>query len=206
MAFFEECDDILNNVIGEKILRNQNLCKLLYYYSDTQTFDYNPLAQPKIEDTSKLLMEHIFPLPKLPDLETEQKGYLTVVLSGGDKHSDDINTGYRRIYLIFDIICHLKQWIIQDSYRVYKIAEELDKMFNYQQTDLPILGKPTYVGFKQRDYSSYFYGLQLIYGFVVNSNIECNPLPQNLNINETAPTPIPSFLPKTIGRNHNGTV
>ena len=179
-------------------MRNQNLCKLLYYYSETQTFDYNPINQPDIDDTSVLLMKHIYPLPKLPNLETEQKGFLTVVLSGGDKNFNDVNTGYRRIYLIFDIICHLNQWIIQDSYRVYKIAEEIDKMFNYQQTDLPILGRPTYIGFKQRDYSNYFYGIQLIYGFLVNSNIECIPTPQNLNILEQNNKY--SFLPKNIGR------
>ena len=172
---------------------------MLYYYSDIETFNYNPLSQPNIEDTSILLMEHVFPLPKMPDLETEQKGYLTVVLSGGDNHADDSNSGYRRVNLIFDIICHLKQWIIQDSYRVYKIAEELDKMFNYQQTDLPILGRPSYVGFKQRDYSNYFYGLQLIYGFIINSNIECNPLPQNLNINENIIYP-PPFISKVLNR------
>lgn len=184
MAFFEECDDILNNVIGEKILRNQNLCKLLYYYSDTNNFNFNPLNEPNIEDTSKLLMNYIYPLPKSPNLETEQKGFLTVVLSGADDNYFNSNTGYRKLYLIFDIIVHLNQWIIEDSYRVYKIAEELDKMFNYQQTDLPILGRPSYVNFKQRDYSNYFYGLQLIYGFTVNSNIVCDPIPQNLNIKE----------------------
>ena len=184
MAFFSECDNILNNVIGERILRNQNLCKLLYYYSPVDTYNFDPLAQPDIDDTSILLMNHVFPMPKLPDLETEQKGYLTVTLSGGDRYSTDENTGFRRINLVFDIIVHLKSWLIKDSYRVYRIAEEIDKMFNYQTTDLPIIGRPTYYGFKCRDYNNYFYGLQLIYQFSVNSNIECVPLPQNLDINK----------------------
>lgn len=185
MAYFEECDAILNNIIGEKILRNQNICKLLYYYPECTDYSYDPLSQPDIKDTSVLLMEHVFPMPKLPDLETEQKGYMTVTISGGDKYSYDSNDGYRRINIIFDIIVHLKSWMIKDSYRVYKIAEEIDKMLNYQQTDLPIVNRPIYYGFKSRDYSNYFYGLQLIYQFVVNSNIECAPTPQNLNIKKT---------------------
>lgn len=185
MAYFEECDAILNNIIGEKILRNQNICKLLYYYPECTDYSYDPLSQPDIKDTSVLLMEHVFPMPKLPDLETEQKGYMTVTISGGDKYGYDSNDGYRRINIIFDIIVHLKSWMIKDSYRVYKIAEEIDKMLNYQQTDLPIVNRPIYYGFKSRDYSNYFYGLQLIYQFVVNSNIECAPTPQNLNIKKT---------------------
>ena len=185
MAYFEECDAILNNIIGEKILRNQNICKLLYYYPECTDYSYDPLSQPDIKDTSILLMEHVFPMPKLPDLETEQRGYMTVTISGGDKYGYDSNDGYRRINIIFDIIVHLKSWMIKDSYRVYKIAEEIDKMLNYQQTDLPIVNRPIYYGFKSRDYSNYFYGLQLIYQFVVNSNIECAPTPQNLNIKKT---------------------
>lgn len=185
MAYFEECDAILNNIIGEKILRNQNICKLLYYYPECTDYSYDPLSQPDIKDTSALLMEHVFPMPKLPDLETEQKGYMTVTISGGDKYSYDSNDGYRRINIIFDIIVHLKSWMIKDSYRVYKIAEEIDKMLNYQQTDLPIVNRPIYYGFKSRDYSNYFYGLQLVYQFVVNSNIECAPIPQNLNIKKS---------------------
>ena len=130
MAYFEECDAILNNIIGEKILRNQTICKLLYYYPECADYSYDPLSQPDIKDTSILLMEHVFPMPKLPDLETEQKGYMTVTISGGDKYSYDSNDGYRRINIIFDIIVHLKSWMIKDSYRVYKIAEEIDKMLN----------------------------------------------------------------------------
>lgn len=203
MAYFEECDAILNNIIGEKILRNQNICKLLYYYPECTDYSYDPLSQPDIKDTSVLLMEHVFPMPKLPDLETEQKGYMTVTISGGDKYSYDSNDGYRRINIIFDIIVHLKSWMIKDSYRVYKIAEEIDRMLNYQQTDLPIVNRPIYYGFKSRDYSNYFYGLQLVYQFVVNSNIECAPIPQNLNIKKKEDEDCecnPMFFSKVLNR------
>lgn len=223
MAFFKECDDILNSVIGEHILRNQKLCKLLYCYpdedefsyNDNASFNYNPLAEPDIKDTRKLLMNNIFPIPKSPDLTTEQTGFLTVVLSGGDRHYDDENDGYRRMYLIFDIVIHLKHWIIQDSFRAYKIAEELDKMFNNRTDNL--FGKINYIDFKQRDYSNHFYGLQLIYGFSVNSNIECNS--ESKIFKKTSPNECieckvldidekyrPSFLPKSLGINYHGNI
>ena len=186
MAFFEELSVMLHNAIGQKILNNQNICKTLYYYPECTTdgdynFNYDPLSQPDISDTRILLMDKIFPLPKMPDAETEQKGILTVTLNGGSMLTS--NTGYRNINIVFDIVFHLKAWIVKNNYRPFIIAEEIDKMFNYQLIDLPITNKPEYIGFACKDYNNYFYGLQIIYQVTVNSNIECNPSPQNININ-----------------------
>ena len=48
--------------------------------------------------------------------------------------------------------------------------------------------------------SNYFYGFQLMYELTINSNIVCNPEPQNLNMNRNEPdVPIPEFLPKNLG-------
>lgn len=173
MAFYRELDNIMNVVIGQLLLRNQNLCKLLYYYPECEdNFQYNPLAQPDIEDTSILLMEHIFPLPKNPDAETKKQAFVNVTLTGGDRMVE--NTGFRNLFLVFDIICHLDEWIIKDSYRVYKIAEEIDTMLNNQLiTDIPIVNRVQYRAMAQRDYSNYFYGIQLIYNLQVSSNVSC---------------------------------
>ena len=199
MAFYNELDDILNVVIGDMILKNQDLCKLLYYYPDSKTLRFDPLAQPDIQDTSVLLLDKIFPLPKSPDLETEQTGFMTILLTGG---APTENSGYRKVNLVFDIVCHLNTWIIRDSYRPYRIAEEIDKMFNNQQTKLPIENKPYAIPFRVRDYSNHFYGLQLCYELQLNSNLECNPLPQNLNINKEPEIPI--FASHILGHNYNG--
>ena len=172
MAFFNECDEILNSVIGENMLRNQNLCKLLYYYPDCDNkFQFDPIAQPDIRDTSILLMENIFPLPKNPDAETKKQAFVNVTLTGGDRMYE--NTGFRNLFLVFDIICHLDEWIIKDSYRVYRIAEEIDSMINNVKTDWPIYNRPQYRSMEQRDYSNYFYGIQLIYNLQINSNVVC---------------------------------
>jgi hypothetical protein len=176
MAYYRELDDILNIVIGKYILKNQRLCKLLYYYPEEDVFNYNPLTQPNIPDTSVLLLKHIFPMPKSPDIETEQKCFLTVVLTGSNEIST--NQGFKKANLVFDIVCHLDAWMIKSSYRPYKIAEEIDIMFNNKLVDLPIETNPVSYNFKVRDYSSQFYGLQLVYEVTINSNVQCFTLPR----------------------------
>ena len=203
MAFYEELSPIVSNVIGEKFLRNQNLCKLLSCYPEVVDYTYDPYAQPNIEDTSKLYMKHIFPMPKMPDASLEKTGYITVVLSGG--YEPEINTGYRYVNLLVDIIFHLDVWNIKNGYRPYEVMHEIDSMLNNQLTDLPIINKPYLRGFQPRDYSNYFYGFQLMYELSINSNVTCDPTPQNLNINSEPDVSIQKsetkyrFLPKNLG-------
>lgn len=199
MAFYQELDDILNTVIGKYILNNQNVCKLLYYYPEENTLVYDPLKEKDIEDTSKLLLDYIYPMPKSPNIETQQKGFMTVVLTGDDYLST--NSGFRKVNLVFDIVFHLKSWIIKNSYRPYKVAEEIDKMFNNQNVDLPIEGRPISYPFVVKDYSSAYYGIQLIYGLSINSNIECFSLPKNISTinNQKDDSPKPVFLSKVLG-------
>jgi len=196
MAYFNELDKIINNVVAEKILRNQNICKLLYYYPTEKIYNYNPFSQPDIVNTSILLMEKVFPLPKMPDSNTDKSGYMTVTLTGGESSND--NQGFENVDLVFDLIFHLDTWFIKNGSRPYRIAEEIDRMFNNQQTDLPVNNRPIRVGFKQRDYSDYFYGLQIVYQLSVDSNIGCgiNPTTSNTSLNLDL---TPSFLPKNIG-------
>lgn len=202
MPYYEELNTIVQNVIGEKFLRNQNLCKLLSCYPTETTMDYDPYAQPDIVNTNSLFMKHIFPMPKLPEASLEKTGYLTVVLGGG--YEPEVNDGYRKINLLVDIIYHLDVWNIKGGYRPYKTMYEIDKMINNQLTDLPIENKPYLRGFQPRDYSNYFYGFQLMYELSVNSNIICNPEPQNLNINRNEPDiQIPNFLPKNLNLKRN---
>jgi len=172
MAFFTELNDIVIGVIGEYLLKNQRLCKLLYYYPTDKRPDYDPFKEPDIEDTTCLMFKHIFPVPKLPDTELNQKGYLTVTLTGGN--SVDTNRGFRCVNVQFDIIYHLYAWTIKGGFRPYYVASELDKMFNNQHLTIPITNASQYYGFRTKDYSSSYYGIQLIYELYVGSNIECN--------------------------------
>lgn len=197
MAFYEELSPIVNNIIGERILRNQNICKLLAYYpedgstsmDDFPNLDFSVYSQPDVEDPNKLFFKNVFPLPKIPEAETKQETFILVNLSGG--YDVDTNTGYRRINLLIDIISHLKCWHVKEGYRPYLIMSEIDKILNNQITDLPIENKPYSRGFQPRDYQNYFYGLQMVYELNVNSNAVCTPTPKNVNIEKKI-----SYLPR----------
>lgn len=196
MAYYEELNPIVMGIIGERFLRNQELCKLLHYYKEENEAVSDPLSKRFIQNTNLLFMKNIFPMPKSPDASTKKEAYVTVVLSGG--YEAEENTGFRRVNLLIDIICHLDTWIIKGGFRPYSIMHEIDKMINNQITDLPIVNKPYLRGFQPRDYSNYFYGFQVIYELCINSNIACNPKPQNLNIEENSTIKIPSYLPKNL--------
>lgn len=204
MAYYKELNEIMNLVIGQKMLRNQNLCKLLYYYPKEVELNYNPFVQPDIENpTNELYMKHIFPMPKSPDSQSEKVAQICVSLGGG--YEMDTNTGYRRVNLLVDIIVHLNVWNIEGGHRVYYIMHEIDKMLNDKLLDAPeIVNRPYLRGFQPRDYSHYFYGVQMIYELQVNSNVICDPRPQNLNIEENAEieeekiSSPPAWMPKNL--------
>lgn len=187
MAFYEELSPILYQVITERFLRNQNLCKLLYYYPDEcsdihNSFEYDPLEQPDIKNTNSLYMASIFPMPKIPKTIEEKKVFLCAYFNGG--YEPDSNLAFRNVVLNIDIICHLDVWNIKQRYRPYDIMHEVDVLLNNQLTDLPIENRPFLRGFQTRVYSEYFYGIQMLYNLKVNSNIDCPTLPTNLNINQ----------------------
>lgn len=170
MAFLSELDNIVT-IATNMLVQNPNICKLLSYYPDTVNFQFNPLAQPTIKKPSALLMDKIFPLPKVPDAETEQICFIDVNIAGGDPMRH--NTGFRRVELIFDVICHLDSWMIKGGFRPLKILAEIDAMFNNQKTSLPIENKPQILPFVPKNYSNKFYGYQIRYELQINSNIEC---------------------------------
>jgi len=173
MAYYSELSDIVNNIVGEKMLRNQNLCKLLICYDEDACEKKECESCPLLEDTTSLFMTHIYPLPKIIDTKTEQGAYVCVYLNGGNEI--DVNQGYRNVMVMIDIICHVNIWMYKGKYRVYEIMSEIDKMLNDKVTDLPVANRPNLVGFQTRVYAQEFYGVQLRYTLQVNSNVECNP-------------------------------
>lgn len=170
MAFLAEANNILNIAVN-MLLNNQNICKLLNYYSDTVNYKYNPLSQPNVKNPQSLLLKNIYPMPKVPDAETKQICFIDVNIAGGDAMRT--NTGFRRVELVFDVICHLDAWIIKGGYRPIKILNEIDQMFNNQKTDLPVENKPQVMPFVPKNYANKFYGYQIRYELIVNSNLEC---------------------------------
>ena len=170
MAYYAELETIVSNATS-MLMNNQNICKLVSYYPKEVDLKFNPLAQPVVENPSKLLMDKFYPIPKVPDAETEQICFIDINIAGGDlmRH----NTGFRRIELIFDVVCHLDSWCIKGGFRPLKILSEIDGMFNNQVTELPIVNKPQSLSLIPKNYSNKFYGYQLRYELQINSNIDC---------------------------------
>lgn len=186
MAYYSELSPILYQIISERFLRNQKLCKLLYYYPDCNvdlhnSYDYDPISQRDIENTNKLYMDCIFPMPKIPKTEQDKKVLLCAYFNGG--YEPDNNLSFRNVVLNIDIICHLDVWNIRSGYRPYEIMHQVDLLLNNKLTDLPIENRPFLRGFQTRVYSEYFYGVQMLYNLKVNSNLSCPNLPTNIDIN-----------------------
>jgi hypothetical protein len=123
LARFQELNNNLMAVLI-KLIESQDLCKLLYY---TQT---NPLDQPDISDTSTLLFDKIFPIPKIPDNQQTEGNLLTVIF---DDIRLDNNIGFKDSIVSFNIICHINQWRIDGSIRPYAIMNKIDEILNNQR-------------------------------------------------------------------------
>ena len=79
------------NKIIMTIIDNQNLCKLLYYNSNT------PLLEGDITNTHSLIMNNIYPFPIVPDIEEDAKNIITIILD--DFRSS--NSEYKTSKIVF---------------------------------------------------------------------------------------------------------
>jgi len=108
--------------ITNRMLNNQNLCKLLYYSTK------QPLSEVNISNTDILLDTHIRLYPKLPALDTKGS-IINVIFDGFETNQSNENTVIATIR--FDIICPVDEWIIDESsLRPFLIMSELSSMFN----------------------------------------------------------------------------
>jgi hypothetical protein len=72
------------------------------------------------------------------------------------------NPEFRDNIIEFDIICHIDQWNMKDfSLRPYKIAAELDSMFDGQR--LTGIGKLEFLGANQMILTDEYAGLCVMY-------------------------------------------
>jgi hypothetical protein len=109
-----DLNNYLNLVINE-LLKNQNLCKLLYY---TNT---EPLTKDDISDTKVLIKNNIINKPFLTKVTKDERSILVVyfdsISSNGTQHQNGIIT--------FDVLCHENLWDVKGGERPYCIFEEL---------------------------------------------------------------------------------
>ena len=143
------------NIIVDRIMKNDRLKKMLHYTSR------DCLDRPKLTDeqTAELFGKNIKIVPKLY-VDGSVLNYIIVSFDNFSKN--DTNPEFRDNIIEFDIICHFDQWHMKDfELRPYKIAAELDTMFNEQR--LTGIGKLEFLGANQMILTDEYAGLCVMY-------------------------------------------
>ena len=141
-------------IIIDEMMKNERLKRLLYYTTN------DALTKPNIsaKDSVELMGKNIKIIPKL----IVDKSVLQYIIISFDKFMETSNPEFRDNLVEFDIICHFDQWQLTDfALRPYKIAAEIDSMFNDKK--LSGLGKLDFVGASQIILNDEFGGICLLY-------------------------------------------
>ena len=143
------------NIIVDCIMKNERLKKMLYY-TTKDCLNKSNLTQ---EQTLSLFKKNIKIVPKI-EVDGEVLNYVMIVFDYF--FENETNPEFRDNVIEFDIICHFDQWDMKDfSLRPYKIAAELDSMFNHQR--LTGLGKLDFLSATQILLTDEYAGLCLKY-------------------------------------------
>jgi hypothetical protein len=112
-------------IIVNKIIKNDTICKLLYYDGP------NALLQPVLtpEQKSDLMGKNIRVVPVL-EKDDEIANLILIQFDNFIPNETDSAT-YIEFMISFDILCYSKNWVLDDyMLRPYKIMSELNTMFN----------------------------------------------------------------------------
>lgn len=142
------------DLIISGILKNERLKRLLFYTSK-DALNRKNLTE---DESLSLINKNIKIVPKL----TVDGSVLNYIIISFDNFTPSENPEFRDNIIEFDIICHFDQWQLQDfALRPYKIAGEIDSMFNGKH--LTGIGKLEFLGGNQIILTNEFAGLCLMY-------------------------------------------
>ena len=154
------------NIIVDLIMKNDRLKKMLHYTTK------DCLDRPKLteDETIELFGKEIKIVPKLT-VDGSVMNY--IIISFDNFTGNATNPEFRDNIIEFDIICHFDQWHLKDfQLRPYKIAAEIDAMFNQQR--LTGIGKLEFVGASQMILTDEFGGICLMYQAVHGEEDKAN--------------------------------
>lgn len=143
------------HLISNMLLKNPRLKKLLFYTSP------NCLNMPPVseDDSIEMFGKNIKMVPKLY-VDNSVLNY--VIISFDNFTPNATNPEFRDNIIEFDIICHFDQWTMKDfQLRPYKIAAEIDSMFN--EKHLTGIGTLKFLGANQMILTDEYAGLCLMY-------------------------------------------
>ena len=142
-------------LIVNKILSNERLKKMLHYTSRDCLMKRN-LTQ---EESIDLFGKEIKIVPKLY-VDNSVLNY--IIISFDNFTQNSTNPEFRDNIVEFDVICHFDQWHMKDfELRPYKIAAELDSMFNGKH--LTGIGELQFLGANQMILNDEYAGLCVMY-------------------------------------------
>ena len=142
-------------LIVNMIMKNERLKKMLHYTTR------DCLNKPNLtqDETYELFGKNIKIVPKLY-VDGSVLNYIIVSFDNFSKNAS--NPEFRDNIIEFDIICHFDQWHMKDfELRPYKIAAELDSMFN--EKHLTGIGTLKFLGANQMILTDEYAGLCLMY-------------------------------------------
>lgn len=143
------------SLIVQMIMKNDRLKKMLYYTTK------DCMSKPNLteDETIGLFGEQIKIIPKIV-IDGSVLTYMIINFDGFIPNQT--NPEFRDNVIEFNIICHFNQWKMKDfELRPYKIAAEIDSMFNGKH--LTGIGKLEFLGANQIILTDEFAGLRLIY-------------------------------------------
>ncbi len=141
-------------LITEWMMKNKNLCKILYY-TDRDALDRPALTE---EQRANMIGKQIKIIPKI----YVDGSVLAYVIISMDNFTPSANPQFRDNIITFDIICHFDQWQLKDfQLRPYRIAAEIDSMFDNEH--LTGIGELHFLGASQIILNDEFAGLTLMY-------------------------------------------
>ncbi len=149
------------NKVAELMLTNPRLLKLLYY----READALSKANLNTEQKMSLINHEIRIVPKV-DISTECP--IFVVVSFDNFTPNASNHLFRDCTLSFDILCHPDHWNLGNfQLRPYKIAGELDAMFNNRK--MTGIGELQFMGANNLVLNDQLMGLTLMYSSIYSS-------------------------------------
>lgn len=146
------------DLIVKMILKNDRLKKMLHYTTK------DCLSRPNLtEDESlELFNKEIRIVPKL-QVDGEVLNY--IIISFDNFTPNVSNPEFRDNIVEFDVICHFDQWHLKDyQLRPYKIAAEIDSMFNDKH--LTGIGTLQFLGANQMILTDEYAGLCMMYAAI----------------------------------------
>lgn len=156
------------SLIIDKILKNQDLLKMLYYT------EKDCLLAPDLNAQQKLSMIDN-QIKIVPDLTITAQCPNYVIITFDNFTPNESNPEFRDCTISFDILCHPDHWNMGNfKLRPHKIAGEIDEMFNKKR--LTGIGLIQLISGNNLLLNDQLMGLSLTYKTIHGIEDELNPL------------------------------